>query len=403
MDISRIREDFPFFKNNKDIVYLDTAATSQKPKSVIESQNEYYTYFNANANRGIYNLSMKSTEALENTRKKVAKFINAESEKNIVFTKSATEALNIIAYSYGLNNLKEGDEILISIAEHHANLVTWQYVAKNTKAKLRYFYLDENLNIDIEDYKSKINENTKIVAFTGASNVLSFKVDIDKMVKIAKKVGAITVVDGAQLISHKKVNVKSFGCDFFVFSGHKMYSLQGVGVLYGKDALLNGMNPFLYGGDIIEYVHENDTSFIESPHKFEAGTQNISAIRSLSKAIDYIEEIGIENIEKREQILVDYLLEKIKELDFIEIYYPDDGDGTNIPFNIKNVHPHDVAQILDFHNIAIRVGHHCAQPLYRYLGLNSSCRASIAFYNTYEEIDKFIDSLYKVKEVFYGN
>lgn len=403
MDISRIRKDFPFFEQNKGNVYLDSAATTQKPKYVIESQSEYYTFFNANANRGIYRISMKSTQVLEDSRKKVAKFINAKSERNIIFTKSTTEALNIIAYTYGLNHLKEGDEILISIAEHHANLVNWQYVAKMTKAKLVYFYLDENLNLDINDYKLKLNENTKIVAFTGASNVLSFNVDVQKMVKIAKKVGAITVVDGAQLISHRKVDVEQMDCDFFAFSGHKMYALQGVGVLYGKEELLKKMPPFLYGGDIVEYVHEQETSFTDIPTKFEAGTQNIGAIYSLSKAIDYIENIGMEIIEKREKNLTNYLLDKFRALDLVTFYYPKDGVGTNISFNVNNVHPHDVAQILDYYNIAIRVGHHCAQPLHRYLGINSSCRASIAFYNTHEEIDKFIDALYRVKEIFYGD
>lgn len=403
MDITRIRKDFPFFEQNIGTVYLDNAATSQKPKSVIESQIEYYTYFNANANRGIYSLSMKSTGILDTTREKVSKFINAKSKKNIVFTKSATEALNLIAYTYGFNNLNKGDEILISIAEHHANLVAWQYITKNTGAKLVYFYLDKDLNLDLKDYKSKLNKNTKIVAFTGASNVLSFKVEISEMVKMAKEVGAITIVDGAQLISHKKVDVKEMDCDFFAFSGHKMYSLQGVGVLYGKEELLHQMPPFLYGGDIIEYVHEQNTSFTSIPNKFESGTQNIGAIYSLYKAIEYIEKIGMENIEKREKELTNYLLQKIKKLDFVTLYYAKNGDGTSIAFNINNVHPHDVAQVLDYYNIAIRVGHHCAQPLHRYLVLNSSCRASIAFYNTYEEIDKFIDALYKVKEVFYGD
>ena len=403
MDISQIRKDFPFFGQNQGNVYLDNAATSQKPKAVIESQIEYYTFYNANANRGIYSISMKSTGILEDARSKIAKFINAKSEKNIVFTKSATEALNIVAYSYGLNNLKNGDEILISIAEHHANLVTWQYVAKKTGAKLVYFYLDKDLNIDYEDYASKLNENTKIVAFTGASNVLSFKVNISDMVKMAKKVGAVTLVDGAQLISHKRVDVERMDCDFFVFSGHKMYALQGVGVLYGKKELLKEMPAFLYGGDIIEYVYEQETRFTTIPNKFEAGTQNIASIFSLSKAIDYIENIGMENIEKRERELTKYLLKKIKELDFVTFYYSKNGDGAIVIFNVNNVHPHDVAQILDHYNIDIRVGHHCAQPLHRYLGLNSSCRASIAFYNTYEEIDKFIDALYKVKEVFYGD
>lgn len=403
MDILRIRKDFPFFEENEDIVYLDNASTTQKPKSVIDSQIEYYTKYNANANRGIYSISMKSTQILEDTRKKVADFINAKSPKSIVFTKSATEALNIISSSYGLNNLKEGDEILISIAEHHANLVNWQYVAKKTNAKLKYFYLDENLNFDIEDFKSKLNDKTKIVAFSGASNVLSFDVDVKKMVKLAKDVGAITIIDGAQLIAHKKVDVHDMDCDFFAFSGHKIYSTQGVGVLYAKEDILENLTPFLFGGDIIEYVTEEDTTFTEAPHKFEAGTQNISAIYSLQKAIEYIENIGMDNIQNREKELTNYLLDKMKSLDFVKVYYPKNGSGTNVTFTVNNIHPHDVSQILDYYNVNIRVGHHCTQPLHRYLGINSSCRASISFYNTYEELDKLVEGLKKVKEVFDGN
>lgn len=403
MDILRIRKDFPFFEENEDIVYLDNASTTQKPKSVIDSQIEYYTKYNANANRGIYSISMKSTQILEDARKKVADFINAKSPKSIVFTKSATEALNIISSSYGLNNLKEGDEILISIAEHHANLVNWQYVAKKTNAKLKYFYLDENLNFDIEDFKSKLNDKTKIVAFSGASNVLSFDVDVKKMVKLAKDVGAITIIDGAQLIAHKKVDVHDMDCDFFAFSGHKIYSTQGVGVLYAKEDILENLTPFLFGGDIIEYVTEENTTFTEAPHKFEAGTQNISAIYSLQKAIEYIEKIGMDNIQNREKELTNYLLEKMKSLDFVKVYYPKNGSGANVTFTVNNIHPHDVSQILDYYNVNIRVGHHCTQPLHRYLGINSSCRASISFYNTYEELDKLVEGLKKVKEVFDGD
>ena len=397
-----IRKDFPFFEKNKNITYLDSAATSQKPSIVIDSLKEYYEDFNANAGRGSYGLSAKSKEILEDTRKKLKDFTKTGNDYELIFTKSATEALNLVSYAYGLNNLKKGDQVLISIAEHHANLVNWQYICEKTGADLKYFYLDEKLNLDLNDYKEKLNSKTKIVAFTGASNVLSFEVDIAKMVEMAKEYGALTVVDATQLISHRQIDVDAYNCDFLAFSGHKVFASQGVGCLIGKKDLLEKMDPFLLGGDMIEYVTEENVTYAEIPSKFEAGTLDIGAIYTLNKAVDYISKLGYENIEKIEKDLLNYLLEEIEKLDFIKTYYDPSHSHTNLIFTIENIHPHDISQILDYYGICIRTGHHCAQPLHRYLGLNSSSRISLAFYNTKEEIDRLIWGLKKVKEVFYG-
>lgn len=397
-----IRKDFPFFEINKNITYLDSAATSQKPGIVIDSLKEYYEDFNANAGRGSYGLSAKSKEILEDTRKKLKDFTKAGNDYELIFTKSATEALNLVSYAYGLNNLKKGDQVLISIAEHHANLVNWQYICEKTGADLKYFYLDEKLNLDLNDYKEKLNSKTKIVAFTGASNVLSFEVEIVKMVEMAKSYGALTVIDATQLISHRQIDVDAYNCDFLAFSGHKVFASQGVGCLIGKKALLEKMDPFLLGGDMIEYVKEESVTYAEIPSKFEAGTLDIGAIYTLNKSVDYISKLGYENIEKIEKDLLNYLLEEIEKLDFIKTYYDLSHSHTNLIFTIENIHPHDISQILDYYGICIRTGHHCAQPLHRYLGLNSSSRISLAFYNTKEDIDRLIWGLKKVKEVFYG-
>ena len=402
MDVNKIRQQFPYLQHEetKDLCYLDNAATSQKPKVVIDALTDYYTSSNANPHRGAYKLSHKSTEAYEQTRKKVADFIGAKSADQIIFTRNTTESLNLVSYSYGLNNLKEGDEVLISVAEHHSNLVNWQYVCEKTGASLKYFYLDDDFGLNIEEYYSKLNSNTKIVAISAASNVLAFNVPINDMVKKAKEFGAITVVDGAQYTAHHRVDVSQMDCDFYAFSGHKLFAPMGVGVLYGKMELLEAMPPFLYGGDMIEYVHEDKTTFAPTPEKFEAGTQNVGAVVGLGAAIDFMQEVGIEEIEKREQELIEYAHSRMKELDFLDIYYPaKNARGTNIIFNVKNVHPHDVSSILDYQNVAIRSGHHCTQVLHRHLGINASCRISIAFYNTKEEIDSFIESLTQVKEI----
>lgn len=402
MDINEVRKDFPYLSSekNKDLVYLDNAATSQRPIQVLDAIRDYYINSNANPHRGAYKLSYESTQAYENTRKKVSDFINAESEKEIVFVRNATEALNLIAYSYGLSSLKEGDEILISVAEHHSNLVSWQTVAEKTGAKLNYFYLNDDYSFDLEDYEKKLNENTKLVAFTAASNVLAMTVPIKEMIEKAKAYGAKVVLDGAQYTAHHKVDVRDLGCDFYVFSGHKLLAPMGVGVLYGRLDLLEAMPPFLYGGDMIEYVYEDRTTFAPVPEKFEAGSQNVEAVVGLAAAIDYLENLGMDEIEKREKDLVDYCAKKMGQLDYVDMYYPKNNPkGPNIAFNIKGVHPHDVASILDYYNVAVRSGHHCTQVLHRYLGINSSCRVSFSFYNTYEEIDKFIAGLDKVREM----
>lgn len=402
MDINKIREQFPYLKNEKtkNLIYLDNAATSQKPQMVIDALNEFYIGLNANSNRGAYKLSYEATKAYEDTRKKVADFIGAESKNEIIFTRSATESLNLVAYAYGLNTLKAGDEVLLSIAEHHSNLVNWQHICKLTGATLRYFYLNDDYSLDINDYEKKLNENTKIVALTAASNVLSCDIPLKSMIEKAHEYKAITVIDGAQYTAHHKVDVKDLNCDFYAFSGHKFFAPMGVGVLYGKKAILDDMQPFNYGGDMIEYVYEQKTTFAPTPEKFEAGTQNVGGVYALGKAIDFINSIGMDNISKYESELASYAVDKMRELDYLEIYYPKNNPkGTNICFNVKGVHPHDVASILDYQNIAIRTGHHCTQPLHRYLGINSTCRVSVGVYNTKEEIDKFIDSLSLVKEM----
>lgn len=402
MNIEEIRKHFPYLEaeETKDLVYLDNAATSQKPRAVIDAITKYYTSLNANPNRGAYKLSYNSTLAYENVRQKVADFIGAESKDQIIFTRNTTESLNLVCYSYGLTNLKPGDEVLISVAEHHSNQVNWQFVCEKTGAKLVYFYLDDDYSLDVEDYYKKLNDKTKIVAFTAASNVLACHVPVKEMVAEAKKFGAVAVVDGAQYTAHSKVAVQDLDCDFYAFSGHKLFAPMGVGVLYGKKELLDAMPPFLYGGDMIEYVHEDKSTFAPSPEKFEAGTQNVEAVYGLGAAIDFIQSVGIDEIKTRELALTSYAAERLACLDFIDMYYPKNNpEGTNIIFNVKGVHPHDVASILDYQNVAIRSGHHCTQPLHRYLGLNASCRVSIAFYNTKEEIDKFIESLFLVKEM----
>lgn len=408
-DAQEFLKDFPLLKmkmNGKQIAYLDNGATTQKPEQIIQAICGYYGGCNANPHRGAYALSVKATEIYENARVRTAKFINAARPEEIIFTKNATEALNLVAYSYGLSNVKAGDEIVITITEHHSNLVPWQFVAKTTGATLKYIYLEKDGNLSEEDIETKITEKTKIVAVTQVSNVLGLKNDVKKIVKKAHSVGAVAVVDGSQSVAHMKVDVRDIDCDFFAFSGHKMLSPMGIGVLYGKYDILDAMPPFLRGGDMIEYVEEQDTTYAELPAKFEAGTQNVGGAAGLTAAIDYLETITFDRIEAIEKDLVDYALPQLRELPYIELYGCDttrDNKTGIISFNVKDVHPHDVASILDSYGVAIRAGHHCAQPLHRYLGQNASCRASFYLYNTREDIDRWIDALKKVRGVLgYG-
>lgn len=395
------KQDFPIL-NNKDIVYLDSGATTQKPQYVLEKVDEFYEKYNANPHRGAYSLSMEATEVYENVRDKIAKFINAEHREEIIFSKNATESLNLVAYSYGLENVKENDEIVISIMEHHSNLVPWQKVAKTTGTKLKYMYLNRNFEISDEEIESKITENTKIVGITHVSNVLGTINNVKKIIDIAHKKGAIVIVDASQSIPHKRIDVQDLNCDFLAFSGHKMLAPLGIGVLYGKKELLNKMTPFLMGGDMIEYVYEQETSFATLPNKFEAGTQNVGGVVGLGAAIDYIEKIGYENIEKQEKEVVTYAIQELKKLEYLDLYLTSNLENHSgvISFNIKGVHPHDIASILDSQNVCVRSGNHCAQPLMRYLGTDSTCRASFYFYNTKEDVDALVNALNKAYNMF---
>ena len=404
-DPQEFLKDFPLLHtqmNGKPIVYLDNGATTQKPEQVIRALCGYYGGCNANPHRGAYALSVEATEIYENARKVTAQFINAKRPEEIIFTKNATEALNLVAYSYGLTNVGKGDEIVLTIAEHHSNLVPWQHVAKAKGATLKYIYLEKDGNLSGEDIETKITEKTKLVAVTQVSNVLGLKNDVKKVAKKAHSVGAVVVVDGSQSVAHQKVDVQDIDADFFAFSGHKMLSPMGIGVLYGKYDILDAMPPFLMGGDMIEYVQEQDTTFAELPAKFEAGTQNVGGAAGLQAAIEYLGKIGFDRIEAIEKELVDYALPQLRELPYIELYGCDttrDNKTGIIAFNVKDVHPHDVATILDSTGVAVRAGHHCAQPLHRYLGLNASCRASFYLYNTKEDVDRWIAALKTVRSV----
>ena len=395
------KSDFPIFQN-RDITYLDSGATTQKPSYVIEKIEEFYKNMNANPHRGAYGLSIEATTAYEETRKKIADFIGAKSPEEIIFSKNASESLNLIAYSYGLNNLKGNDEVVLSIMEHHSNLVPWQYVTKKTNSILKYMYINDEFELSKEEIESKITSNTKIVAITHVSNVLGTINNVKEIIKYAHKKGAIVVVDGSQSIPHMKIDVKDLDADFFVFSGHKMFAPLGIGVLYGKKEILNKMNPFLMGGDMIEYVYEQETTFAPLPNKFEAGTQNVEGVIGLGAAIDYIQKIGYENIEKIESELVAYAREELQKLEFIKLYMPKDPNhhSSVVSFNIENVHPHDVASILDSNNVCVRSGNHCAQPLLRFLGIDSTCRASFSIYNTKQDIDALVLSLKKAYNIF---
>ena len=396
-----IRNDFPILRENK-IAYLDSGATTQRPIQVLDKVDNFYKSENANPHRGAYKLSIQATEVYENARQKVADFINAPSARNIVFTRNATESLNLLAYSYGLNNVKKDDKIVLSIMEHHSNLVPWQMVCQKNGAKLEYMYTNSNGELTTEEIDKKIVPGVKIVGITQVSNVLGTINPIKEIIKKAHSVGAIVIVDGSQSVPHMKVDVQELDADFLVFSGHKMLSPFGIGVLYGKKNLLDSMTPFLFGGDMIEYVYEQETIFAEVPTKFEAGTQNVGGAVGISAAIDYLNNIGMGNIEKIEKELTKYAYEELSKLDFITLYGPQDLQKRSgvFSFNVNGVHPHDVASVLDSQDVCVRSGNHCAQPLLRYMDLDSTCRASLYVYNTKEDIDRLVKALIKTRDVF---
>ena len=401
MSVNNLKKDFPIFEN-QDITYLDSGATTQKPTSVLEAIEKFYKNENANPHRGAYGLSIEATEIYENTRDKIAKFINAKHREEIIFSKNASESLNLIAYSYGLDNLKKDDEIVLSIMEHHSNLVPWQMVAKKTESKLNYMYINDNFEISDEEIETKITDKTKIVGITHVSNVLGTINNIEKIIKYAHKKGAIVVVDGSQSIPHMEIDVQKLDADFFVFSGHKMLAPLGIGILYGKREILNKMNPFLMGGDMIEYVYEQETTFAPLPNKFEAGTQNVEGVIGLGAAIDYIRNIGYNKIQEIEKEVTSYARQELSKLEYLTLYLTpnEEKHSSVISFNIKGVHPHDVASILDSENVCVRSGNHCAQPLLRSMGIDSTCRASFYIYNTKEDVDKLVIALNKAYNMF---
>lgn len=395
------KDEFPILQERK-ISYLDSGATTQKPQCVIDAIESYYKECNANPHRGAYSLSIEATEKYESTREKIAKFINARNREEIIFSKNATESLNLIAYSYGLDNLKKDDEVVLSIMEHHSNLVPWQYVTKKTNSKLKFMYINKDYELSKEEIESKITDKTKVVGITHVSNVLGTINNVKEIIKYAHKKGAVVIVDASQSIPHMKIDVQDLDADFLVFSGHKMFAPLGIGVLYGKKELLNKMTPFLMGGDMIEYVYEQNTTFAPLPNKFEAGTQNVEGVIGLGSAIDYIEKIGYKEIQNVEEAITKYAVNELPKLDFLELYITPhlENHSTVISFNIKGVHPHDVASILDSNGVCVRSGNHCAQPLLRYLGMDSTCRASFSIYNTKEDVDNLVEALKKAYKMF---
>ena len=394
------RKDFDILKSG-EYVYFDNAATSQRPRQVLDAVSEFYKTTNANPLRGLYDWSMGATECYEGARKTVAAFIGAKTPEEIIFTRNTTESINLVAYSYGLDNVKEGDEIVITVMEHHSNMLPWQMVAKKNKAKLIYLEPDEEGVISKEEYTSK----TRIVAVGHVSNVMGVTNPVKEITEYAHSKGAIVVVDGAQSTPHMKVDVQDIGCDFFAFSGHKMLAPMGIGALYGRKELLENMQPFLTGGEMIEYVTREDATYAELPHKFEAGTVNAGDAVGLETAIKYIEEIGFEAIEKQEQKLTALLMEGLAKLPYIKVYGSKDPSKHCgiVTFTMDGVHPHDLSSVLNDDKVCIRAGHHCAQPLMQFIGAGSTARASVYFYNTEEEVKIFLDKLSKVREVMgYG-
>ncbi|VWL85186.1 SufS family cysteine desulfurase [Oceanivirga miroungae] len=395
-----MKKDFPIFKN-KDMHYLDTAATSQKPDVVISDLKKYYEKSNANAGRGSHELSILSKSIIEDTREKVKKFVNASSNMELVFTKNCTEAINLVAYSFGLNFLDENSEIILAVSNHHANIVPWQFVSEKTKAKLKYIYLDSEGNLDIDDYKKKLNKNTKLVAISSVVNTTGIIQDYETVIKLAHENNALVLLDVSQGITHYKQDFSKWNADFYTFSGHKMFSSFGVGALVAKKELLDKMPPFLLGGDMIEYVEEHKTTYASVPTKFEGGTMDTAAIKSLATAISYIEEISYEKINEIEKDLEKILLEELAKLKFVETYYTNNKNRVAVvAFNVKNVHSHDVSYILDQYKVFIRSGKHCTDPLHKFMNINSSCRVSFGVYNEKEDIYKLIEGLKKVGEVF---
>lgn len=399
------KADFPLLRDS-DVAYLDNAATAQRPQCVLDAERDFYCHHNANPLRGIYTLSVEATEALEDGRKAVKDFIGAGFSDEVIFTRNTTEGLNLVAYSYGLSHLKPGDEVLVSILEHHSDLLPWQMVCRQTGAELRFLECEPDGRLDLNRVEEAVSDRTKLVAVTQVSNIIGRVNPIREIAEIVHRKGAVLVVDGAQSTPHIPVNVREMGADFFAFSGHKLYGPMGIGAVYGKRELLDGMPPFLTGGEMIESVSRTGAVFAELPHKFEAGTVNAAGAAGLHAAIDYVNQIGFEEIHRRELAVSAYAFEGMKQIPGIRILggeTPEEHNGI-LTFTLDLVHPHDISEILASDNVDIRAGHHCAQPLLEFLGYRSTVRASFAFYNTKADADRFLESLSTVRErMGYGN
>ncbi len=392
------RQDFPLLRENP-IVYLDSAATAQHPDVVLEAEMEFYRKYNANPLRGLYSLGIEATDRYEEARECVAKFIHAASTKEIIFTRNATESLNLVAYSYGLSHLQKGDEIVVSILEHHSNQLPWRMVAEKTGAVVKYLECDRQGHILDADLQAAFSEKTKLVAVTQVSNVLGIRTPIEKIVALARKSGAVVVLDAAQSTPHMEVDVQKLGVDFLAFSGHKLMAPMGIGVLYGRKELLSEMPPFLTGGEMIQTVTRDKVVYAGLPHKFEAGTVNGAGAWALAAAIRYLQEVGYEQIQKQELLLTTQLMDGLKKVPHVQIQgSPDPKEHCGIvSFTIDGVHPHDISSILDADGIAVRAGHHCAQPLMQQIGVMSTTRASMYFYNTEEDIEKLLASVQTIR------
>lgn len=405
MNINEIRKDFPILErktnNGKHIVYLDSTATSQKPLQVIEAMNHYYLLSNANIHRGVHTLAEEATAMYEGAREKVAKFINAKSSREIIYTRNTTESINLVAYSWARANLKAGDLVLLTEMEHHSNLVPWHMLQAEKNIELDFISVTEDGLLDLDSYKLLLDRSPKLVSFTHMSNVLGTINPAQEMIQMAHQVGAIVLVDGAQSVPHLKVDVQTLDADFYAFSAHKMCGPTGIGILYGKSALLESMPPFLGGGDMIKEVKLRSFRANTLPHKFEAGTPAIAEAIGLGAAVDYLSAIGMDNISKHEHEITEYALERLEEIQGIKLFGPSaDKKGGVAAFTLDGIHPHDVAQILDRDGIAVRAGHHCAQPLHEKFGIPATSRASFYLYSTKEEVDLLVNGLYKVKEMF---
>ena len=405
LDAYKIRQDFAILDqvvNDEPLVYLDNAATTQKPQVVLDALMTYYHEDNANVHRGVHTLAERATATYEASREKLRKFINAKSTKEVLFTRGTTTGLNWVG-RFAEQVLEPGDEVVISIMEHHSNIIPWQEACKKTGAKLVYAYLKDG-QLDMEDLANKITEKTKFVSLAQVSNVLGCINPVKEIAKLAHQVGAYMVVDGAQSAPHMAIDVQDLDCDFFTLSGHKMLGPTGIGVLYGKEEILNQMNPIEFGGEMIDFVYEQEATWKELPWKFEAGTPNIAGAIALGAAVDYLSALGMENVHAYEQELVDYVLPKLHEIEGLTVYGPENPSqhAGVIAFNIDGLHPHDVATALDYEGVAVRAGHHCAQPLINHLGISSAARASFYIYNTKEDCDKLVEAILATKEFFNG-